>query len=60
MTLKIRGARKGQRRKPTTEALMTEMRNIQECLQTIEIAQRRGVEVGDMSDEEEPQEDMVV
>jgi hypothetical protein len=60
MALKIRGARKGQRRQPTTEALMTEMRNIQECLQTIEMAQRRGVEVGDMSDEEEPQEDMEV
>ena len=60
MALKIISIRKGQKRQPTTKALMTEMRNIQECLQTIEMAQRRGVEAGDMSDEEEPQEDMAV
>jgi hypothetical protein len=60
MALKIISIRKGQKRQPTTEALMKEMRNMQECLQTIETTQRRGVEAGDMSDEEEPSEDMAV
>ena len=39
---------------------MKEMRNMQEHLYTIETTQRRGVEASDISDEEEPSEDMAV